>query len=415
MTKPTPKAALTFIFITLLIDVIGLGIIIPVMPKLITNLTHSDMSTAARYDGWLTFSYAIMQFFFAPVLGSLSDRFGRRPILLFSLFGFGIDYIFQAFAPTIGWLFVGRIIAGITGASFTTASAYIADVSEPEKRAQNFGLIGAAFGMGFIVGPALGGMLGQFGARLPFLVAAALSLLNMVFGFFVMPESLSKENRRSFDIRRANPVGTLLQLKKYPAVAGLIASLSFLYIAAHAVQSTWQYYNMYKFHWSEAYIGYSLALVGLMVGLVQGVLIRKTLPALGAQRSVYIGMSLYALGMLLFAFAANTGMMFASIIPYCLGGIAIPAIQGILSNHVPDNEQGELQGAMTSMVSVTTIVGPLVMTNLFAYYTRANSSFIFPGAPFIAGAVLILISTILCSRNMKKHAKVMVADNTPQP
>lgn len=242
----------------MLIDVTGLGIIIPVLPELIKNMVNGNLSDASVYNGWLTFAYAAMQFVCAPILGNLSDKYGRRPVLLFSLFGFGIDYLFLAFAPTIGWLFVGRIIAGITGASFTTASAYIADVSEPEKRAQNFGLIGVAFGLGFIIGPTLGGILGELGTRVPFYTSAALCLLNWLYGYFVLPESLSVENRRPFQWSRANPVGSLVQLKKYPAVLGLIASLVLVYISMHAVQSTWTYFNIYKFNWSKALIGYSL-------------------------------------------------------------------------------------------------------------------------------------------------------------
>jgi DHA1 family tetracycline resistance protein-like MFS transporter len=404
MTIKSQKAALTFIFITLLIDVTGLGIIIPVMPKLITQLKHCTLSDAAKFGGWLSFVYAIMQFICAPILGNLSDRYGRRPILLFSLLGFGIDYIFQACATTIGWLFVGRIIAGITGASFTTASAFIADVSEPEKKAQNFGMIGAAFGMGFIIGPTIGGALGLLGPRVPFIAAAVLCLLNCLFGYFVMPESLSLENRRKFEWKRANPIGSLMQVRKYPAVAGLIAAIFMLYVAAHAVQSTWQYYNMYKFQWNELWVGASLAFVGLMIGLVQGLLIRKTIPMLGNVRSVYIGMSLYTVGMLFFGFAGNSWMMFAAIVPYCLGGIAGPAMQGILSNNVPANEQGELQGVMTSMMSVSAIIGPPMMTSLFAYYTSKQAPFIFPGAPFIAGAIIILFSTLLAVKSLKKQA-----------
>src|SRR5690606_25060007 len=233
------KAALGFIFITLLLDVIGFGIIIPVMPKLIEELIHGDLSAASRWGGWLTFAFAIMQFICAPVLGNLSDRYGRRPVLLFSLFGFGIDYILLALAPTIGWLFVGRIIAGITGASFTTASAYIADISAPADRAKNFGMIGAAFGLGFIIGPVIGGLLGSMGPRVPFIAAAILSLMNWLYGYFVLPESLSKENRRSFSWKRANPMGSLMHLRKYPALGGLIVSLMLIYIAGHSVQSTW--------------------------------------------------------------------------------------------------------------------------------------------------------------------------------
>ena len=395
------KAALGFIFVTVLVDVIGFGIIIPVMPSLISELIHGDISAASSYGGWLMFSYAVMQFICAPILGNLSDKYGRRPVLLFSLLGFGIDYIFLALAPTIGWLFVGRIIAGITGASFTTASAYIADISEPDKRAQNFGMIGAAFGLGFIIGPLIGGLLGQFGPRVPFIAAAILTLLNWLYGYFVLPESLAKENRRPFDWKRANPLGSLIQLKKYPAVAGLIISLTLVYIGAHAVQSTWSFYNIGKFHWDEKMVGYSLAFVGFMIALVQGGLIRLVIPKIGQEKSLYIGLLLYSIGMVLFAFATQGWMMFAFCTVYCLGGIAGPAIQGIISSHVPPNEQGELQGALTSLMSATSIVGPLLMTNLFSYFTRPAAPVYFPGAPFLMGAILFMASTILSYRSLK--------------
>ena len=397
----TGKAALGFIFITVLVDVIGFGIIIPVMPALIRLLIQGDISAASSYGGWLMFAYAIMQFICAPILGNLSDKYGRRPVLLFSLFGFGIDYIFLALAPTIGWLFVGRIIAGITGASFTTASAYIADISPPDKRAQNFGMIGAAFGLGFIIGPLIGGILGQFGSRVPFIAAAVLTLLNWLYGYFVLPESLAKENRRPFEWKRANPMGSLIQLKKYPSVAGLIISLTLVYIAAHAVQSTWSYYNIEKFNWDEKMVGYSLAFVGFMIALVQGGLIRLVIPKLGQEKSLYTGLLLYSIGMLLFAFATEGWMMFAFCTVYCLGGIAGPALQGIISSHVPPNEQGELQGALTSLMSATSIVGPLLMTNLFSFFTKPTAPVYFPGAPFLMGAVLFLISTFLSYRSLK--------------
>jgi len=399
---PSRPAALRFIFITLLIDVTGLGIIIPVLPKLISELIHGNLSDASQYGGWLTFSYALMQFLFAPVLGNLSDRFGRRPVLLFSLLGFGIDYIFLAFAPTIAWLFVGRVIAGITGASFTTASAYIADISEPEKRAQNFGLIGAAFGLGFIIGPIAGGLLGQLGSRIPFLTAAALSLLNTLYGFFVLPESLSKENRRKFEWKRANPLGSLLQLKKHPAILGLVGCIILLYIAGQSVQSTWTFYNMEKFKWNEAWVGYSLGFVGITVGIVQGVLIRVIIPKIGNIKSIYLGLTLNCLGLLLFAFATRGWMMFAFIIPYSLGGIAGPALQGIISGNIPPNEQGELQGALTSLMSMTSIVGPPLMTTLFAKFTGPAAPVNFPGAPFLLASLMMMASTWLAYRNLRK-------------
>ena len=389
------KAAIGFIFITLLIDVTGFGLIIPVMPKLIQQLLGvNDISKASQYGGWLTFAYAFMQFIFAPVLGNLSDKYGRRPVLLFSLFGFGIDYLFLSFAPSIGWLFVGRLIAGITGASFTTASAYIADISTNENRAQNFGMIGAAFGLGFIIGPLIGGLLGELGARIPFLVAAALALANCLYGYFVLPESLDKEHRRKFEWKRANPLGSLLQLKKYPAVGGLIVSLVLVYLAAHAVQSNWSFFNIEKFNWTPKMIGISLGVVGLLVGLVQGGLVRIVNPKIGNEKSVYVGLGLYTLGLLLFAFASQSWMMFVFLVPYCLGGIAGPALQSIISGHVPPNEQGELQGALTSLMSATSIVGPLMMTNLFAYFTRKNAPVYFPGVSFLLGALLMLASTI---------------------
>ena len=397
------KSAIGFIFITLLIDFTGFGIIIPVLPKLIEELTGGGLSIAAVYGGWLTISYSVMQFISAPVLGGLSDRFGRRPVLLASLFGLGIDYIFLAFAPTIAWLFAGRIFAGITGASFTTAMAYIADVSTPEKRAQNFGLIGAAFGIGFIIGPVIGGVFSQFGLRVPFIISAILALINWLYGYFILPESLAKENRRSFDWKRANPVGSLLHIKKYPKLTGLLAALFLLYIAAHAVQSTWSYYTMEKFQWNEAWVGYSLGFVGIVVGIVQGVLIRIIIPRTGQEKAVFYGLILYFTGFVLFAFAAKGWMMFAFMLPYGLAGIFGPAMQGIISNNTEANAQGEIQGVTAGLMSAAAIIGPLMMTNLFAYFTNPKHAVYFPGAPFILAAFLTLIGLFICSAALKKH------------
>ena len=405
MFKANRSAALGFIFVTVLIDVIGFGIIIPVMPKLIQELVGGDLSKASSVGGLLMFTYAFMQFMFAPVLGNLSDQYGRRAVLLFSLLGFGIDYLFLAWAPSIGWLFVARVFSGITGASITTASAYIADISTPEKRAQNFGMIGAAFGMGFIIGPLIGGVLGQFGERIPFLFAAGLTLVNWLYGFFILPESLSMDKRRKFEWKKANPLGSLLHLKKYPAVAGLVLSLTLIYIAIHAVQSTWSYYTMKKFDWNPAMIGYSLAFIGLMIAFVQGFLIRITIPKLGQTRSLFIGLMLYTIGMFLFSFAESTWMMFAFSAIYCLGGISGPALQGIISTHVPANEQGQLQGALTSLMSATSIVGPPLMTGLFAFFSKDGTSYFFPGAPFLAGALLFLITTILTYNSLQAEKK----------
>jgi len=395
------QAAVGFIFITLLIDVIGFGIIIPVMPKLITHLTGADLSHASQIGGWLMFSYAFMQFLCAPILGGLSDQYGRRRVLLLSLFGFGVDYIFQAYAPSIGWLFLGRILAGGLGSSFTTGAAYISDVSTPEKRAQNFGLIGAAFGLGFIIGPAIGGFLGQYGPRAPFLAAAALALLNWLYGLFILPESLAPENRRTFSWKRANPVGALTHLRKYPVISGLLLSLVLLYIASQAVQGTWSFYTMEKFKWDERMVGISLSVVGLFTAIVQAGLIRIIIPKIGKERGVYIGLGLYCLGFLLFAFATQGWMMFAFLVPYCLGGIAGPSLQGIISTQVPPNEQGELQGGLTSLMSMTAIVGPLLMSNIFAYFTSVSAPVYFPGAAMLTGAVFSLVSTLLAYRTLR--------------
>ncbi|MFD0999344.1 TCR/Tet family MFS transporter [Ohtaekwangia kribbensis] len=398
------NAALGFIFVTLLIDVIGFGIIIPVMPRLISEMLHVGIPEASEYGGWLIAAFAIMQFLFSPLMGNLSDHFGRRPVLLASLLGFGIDYIFLVFAPSIEWLFLGRIIAGIMGASFTTAAAYIADISEPEKRAQNFGMIGAAFGLGFIIGPALGGILAKYGLRAPFIGAAALTLLNWLYGFFVLPESLKPENRRPFQWARANPVGSLEFFLRYKVILGLVASIVLIYIAGHAVQSTWSYYTMEKFGWNEEWVGYSLAFVGLMVAIVQGGLIRFIIPKLGQQRSVYIGIMLYAIGFFLFGIASQGWMMFAFLVPYCLGGIAGPSLQGIMSAQVPPNEQGELQGALTSLMSLTSIIGPVMMTWIFHHYSDKDSGVYFPGAVMIAGAVLTIVSAFLARLSLKKNS-----------
>ncbi len=400
------KAAISFIFITLLLDVTGLGLIIPVFPQLIGELIDGNMSEASQWSGLLTFAYAIMQFVCAPIVGNLSDQYGRRPVLLLSLLGFGIDYIFLSLAPTIWWLFLGRVIAGMFGASFTTATAYIADISTEKNRAQNFGMIGAAFGIGFIIGPGIGGLLGELGPRIPFIAAAMLTLLNVVYGYFVLPESLPKEHRRPFEWKRANPLGSLMQLKKYKGVGGLIISLVFIYIAAHAVQSTWTFFNIEKFRWSNSLMGISLTVIGLLVALVQGVLIRYTSPKLGNEKSIYIGLGLYSLGMLLFSVANQGWMMFAFLVPYCLGGIAGPALQSLISGNVPKNEQGELQGALTSLMSATSIIGPLLMTNLFAWFTRPEGSIKFAGAPFLAGAILMFISALIAARSMKREAFV---------
>ncbi|MET3035857.1 TCR/Tet family MFS transporter [Chryseobacterium sp. NRRL B-14859] len=395
MKKTGKKAAIGFIFITLLIDITGWGIILPVVPKLIGELINSDLSEAAKYGGWLGFAYAVTQFIFAPIVGNFSDKYGRRPIILISLFGFAIDYVLLALAPSIGWLFFGRIIAGLTGASISTASAYIADISTDEDRTKNFGLIGAAFGLGFIIGPVIGGLLGHYGARVPFYFAAILCMVNFLYGLLILPESLEKDKRRSFSWKRANPIGTVNFLRKQSKISNLVIALILVYVALHAVQSNWHFFTMYKFNWTERTVGLSLGLLGLLLGLVQGILIRWTTPKLGEHKSVYFGLLFYALGLMLFAFTNQGWMMFVFLVPYSLGGICGPALQSIISKNVPANEQGELQGALSSLVSATSILGPPMMTNLFYYFTHDKAPFQFSGAPFFLASILMFISVII--------------------
>ncbi|MBW2237167.1 MAG: TCR/Tet family MFS transporter, partial [Deltaproteobacteria bacterium] len=391
MREPSSdRRALIFIFITVLIDMIGFGIIIPVMPELIMELTGVGLSRAALYGGWLLFLYALMQFFFAPIIGNLSDRFGRRPVLLCSLVAFGFDYLLMGLAPTIVWLFAGRFVAGIAGATHSTANAYIADVSPPEERAQNFGLMGAAFGLGFILGPVLGGLLGEYGPRVPFFAAAVLALCNAVYGFLVLPETLPAEERRPFDLRRANPVGALAQMRRYPVIVGLFGAFVLYMVSHNANPTTWTYYTMLKFSWTEREVGYSMGFVGLGVALVQGGLIRAAIPRMGEMRAVYLGYALMSLAFVGFAFASAGWMMYAFIVPFSLGGLATPALRGIMSNTVPANAQGELQGALASVMSLTAIVAPLFMTQLFAYFTSDAAPLYFPGAPFLTAGVLLL-------------------------
>lgn len=404
--QTTKKSAIGFIFITLLIDIMGWGLIIPVMADLIAQLKGIPVNQASTYGAFLLSVFAVAQFLCAPIVGNLSDRYGRRPVLLFSLLGFGIDYIILALAPTYGWLFIGRVIAGMTGASFTTATAYIADVSPDETtRAKNFGLVGAAFGLGFVLGPALGALLATWGIRAPFYAAAALCLINCVYGYFLLPESLSKENRRPFEWKRANPFGSLKFLTQHSEISMLALSFFLIYLGAQAVQGNWNFFTIYRFNWSEKMVGISLAVVGVLVGAVQGGLTRVVVPKIGNEKSIYIGLGLYALGLILFAFASEGWMMFAFLVPYCLGGICGPSLQSVISVHVPPNQQGELQGSLTSLMSLTTIFGPLIMNNTFAYFTSSKAPFHMPGIHFLIGAICMLLSIFIIWKVLRKEKK----------
>ena len=406
MRNKNTKAAMGFIFVTLLIDVMGFGLIIPVMADLIAELKHIPVNIASTYGALLLSVFAITQFLFAPVIGNLSDRFGRRPVLLSSLLGFGIDYIILALAPAYGWLFIGRVIAGITGASFTTATAYIADISTNEtERAKNFGLIGAAFGLGFVLGPALGGLLATLGIRAPFYAAAALCLINCLYGYFFLPESLTAEHRRPFEWKRANPFGSLKFLTRHPEIGGLALGFFLIYLGAQSIQGNWNFFTIYRFHWSEKMVGISLAVVGVLVGGVQAGLTRVVNPRIGNENSIYLGLSLYTIALILFAFATQSWMMFAFLVPYCLGGICGPSLQSVISGHVPRNQQGELQGALTSLMSLTTIIGPPLMSGTFSYFTTDKAPFYFPGMHFLIGAVCMSLSIIIVYKVLSREKK----------
>src|SRR5262245_6140843 len=392
------KNRVVFILVTVLVDAIGFGVILPVLPELIMKLSGEGLSGASVYGGWVWFAYAVMQFFCAPVLGNLSDRFGRRPVILFSLLTFGVDYLIMGFAPTLFWLFVGRSIAGMAGASFVPAYSYLADVSPPETRAQNFGLIGAAFGTGFILGPAIGGLLGVLGTRAPFFAAAGLALINFLFGLFVLPESLPRESRRPFDPRRANPLGTLLQMRKYPEVTGLLMVL-FLWQLAHQVfPSTWAYYTMLKFGWSERGVGISLAFVGMIMALSTAGMTRALVPRMGERRAALFGLLAGTVAFVGYAVAGRGWMMYAFLVAWLLAGLVQPSLMGLMSRQIPANAQGELQGGVASLYSLSAVLGPPLMTQVFGYFSSERARVHFPGAAFLCAAALALTGILLFAR-----------------
>jgi MFS transporter, DHA1 family, tetracycline resistance protein len=391
MMPRSPQRALIFVVITVLLDVIGFGIIMPVLPALLVQLTGVTMSHAAIYGGWLSFTYAAMQFVCAPILGNLSDRFGRRPVMLAAIAMFGVDYLIMGFAPTLGWLFLGRTAAGMAGASFTPAYAFVADVSPPEKRAQNFGLISAAFGIGFIIGPALGGVLGGLGPRAPFFAAATMSIANFFYGWFALPESLPPERRRPFRLARANPVGALVQMRRHPIVLSTLGAL-FLWMVAHQVMpSTWAFYTAYRFGWSSATIGASLALAGTLMALSQATLLRALVPRLGERRAALLGIACAFTGYVGYATATAGWMMFAWLGTWFFGAIVMPSTNALMSHRVPHDAQGELQGAVASLFSLSAIVGPPLMTHLFGHFSAPGAHPHLPSAAFVASATLAAV------------------------
>lgn len=404
------KPALGFIVVTLFLDILGLGLIIPILPRLVESFVGNDATQGAFYVGLLTATYAVMQFFFAPIMGSISDRYGRRAVLLVTLFGQVLDYVLLAFAPTLGWFFLGRVIAGIGGASIGTAGAYIADVSPPEKRAQNFGLIGMAFGLGFIAGPLMSSVLGTVQLpwlgldplRTPFIVAGCFTLLNAVWGVFFVPESLAPENRRPFSWARANPFGTLSYLSRYPVVLGLAIVWCIIGIAQRCLESTWVLYTEHRYHWGVRETGFSLAMVGLAAALVQGGLVRRIMPKLGERRALIIALGVAACTYVGYGLASEGWMVFPVLAVSAFGGLAGPAVQGLMSRAVPPTEQGMLQGGLLGVGSLTSIIGPPLATNVFGYFISPRAPFALPGAAFFLGAVLAVIALLMALRTFRR-------------
>jgi len=392
------KHALAFIFITVLIDMIGLGIILPVMPDLIMDITGLTRPEAARWGGALYALYALTQFVFAPIIGNLSDRFGRRPVLLVAIAGFAIDYVVMGFAPFLWVLFIGRALSGMFGATYSTAGAYIADITPPEERGGRFGLIGAAFGLGFIIGPAIGGLLGEIDHRLPFFVAAGLAGLNFIYGLLVLPETHKPENRRPFRWSKANPVGALLQLKQFPMVFGLLAAVALFYIGHAAFPAVWAYYGPEKFGWSNADVGLSLAAVGVVSAAVQGGLSGRLIKWMGQRRAAIIGFSVAAAAYFAYAYAPNGFAVYAIIVLSGLSGIAGPALQGTMSGQVPADMQGALQGGVTSLGSLMMAFSPILMTQIFFAFSNREAEPYFPGAPYFLAGVLTIFAVFIIVR-----------------
>jgi len=399
--KPRPAAA-GFIFITIVLDVLGIGLVIPVLPALVTEFAGGDAADAARWFGPLVSIFAASQFVFAPVLGALSDKYGRRPILLLGLLGYGISYVITGLAPSMLWLFVARLFSGGMGGTITTANAYLADISTPETRAKNFGLVGAAFGLGFVFGPALGGALGEISTRLPFFVAAGLVGVNLCYGFFVLPESLAPDKRRNVSLGGMNPLSAIAGLRRYPVVASLAVAYVFVNLAQRGLESVWVLHGTYRYGWGELANGLTLTAVGVVAAFNQGYLIRKVVPKLGERRVIRYGMLIWGLAFLGYGVAGESWMVFVFIPIGSLGGMAFPTLQGVVTGAVAEDEQGTVQGALTALLSLTSVFAPIISTYTFNAFTKNPDLPVVPGASFFLGAVFVYIAAFITWRTLDK-------------
>lgn len=392
------RLPVVFIFVNVVLDSMGIGIIMPVLPDLIQEVGNVDLSQAALWGGLLTVVFAINQFIFSPTLGGLSDAYGRRPVLLVALFVMAVDYIIMGLAQTLWLLFIGRFIGGITAATQSTAAAYMADISAPEEKAKNFGLLGAAFGVGFVLGPMIGGLLAEYGSRAPFFAAATIAFANMLFGYFVLPESLAKPARRKFEWKRANPFGAFMQMKKLPAMMPMLMVFLLLSIAFFVYPSVWAFFGRAQFNWDARMVGLSLAAYGLGIVIIQGGIIRPILQRFGEKRTALFGMCIHLLSFLVYPFMTETWHVFAFMPISVFSAVAVPALQGLMSNSVAKNAQGELQGVMSSLTALATIISPFVMTRAFSHFTSDSAPFYLPSAPFILSAMAVITALLIFSR-----------------
>ncbi|HEY6640744.1 TCR/Tet family MFS transporter [Povalibacter sp.] len=402
MTTFAGRKPLAFIFVTRLIDAMGFGIVMPVLPQLLLSMGAPDIAAATRIGGWLLVTYAVLQFFCGPIMGNLSDRFGRRPVILISLFAYGVDYALMGFAPSILWLFVGRAIAGIAGAVYVPANAFVADVTEPAQRAQAFGVVSSAFGLGFILGPGIGGLLGEMGPRAPFFVAGALAGANFLFGWFVLPESLPPERRRAFSWKRANPLGVAALLKHHPVVLVYALAMCAFFLGNNVYPSTWAFFMTARFDWSPGMIGLSLVATGLSMAIVQATLTGRLTQAMGGERAALLGLSIAAASAFAYAFIPSGWMVFVITVLGALQAITYPSLNALMSGQAPADAQGELQGGIASLTSIANVVGPLLMTQTLGYFTSTHAGVHFPGAAFVLAALINGLGASLIFSKMRK-------------